>query len=63
MAKDFLIQHVKHATHPKYDIELNYLILESNSGGEVMQHYLEFWQKDGDFTESKLPTDPIVREK
>lgn len=59
MAKEYLIQHVKHAVHPKHDVELNFAILESNTSGEVMRHYLKLWHKDGDFTESKLPAQPI----
>lgn len=59
MAKDYLIQHVKHATHPKHDVDLNYVILDGKSGGEVMQHYLKHWLKDGNFTESKLPSNPV----
>lgn len=60
LASDFLVQYVKHATHPKHDEELEQQLLIMKNGTQLLQYYHMYWVKDGNFQDSKAPANPIV---
>ena len=60
LASYFLVQYVKHATHPKHDEELEQQLLIMKNCSQLLQYYHVYWVKDGNFQDSKAPANPIV---
>ena len=60
LAENYLVQYVKHATHPKHDDDLELQLLDIKNGSQLMQYYCTNWAKDGDFQEGKISAEPII---
>ena len=55
LATHLLVRHVKQAIHPKFEDDLQLLLLDPIDGNQVFNHYNMNWSSAGDFSTTPLP--------